>query len=294
LTNSTLGLQLLSGSRISEPPKYRMVRKPAQFLEKLPNAPLVEAVFELRWAVQPGIAYADPGFPALREAFSKQAKRLGFVAHRDMAPPDLAAAPHSVARRFYVAEDKDFPLMQIGPGIFAANESVEYNWAAFRKQVVDGVRLLLETYPKLSSFPFTPTYLELRYVDAFDASLIDTSDLIEFLNQATTLKLELPEVFTKIGSIGTKGRLILQTALKQRKDSYFIFDIGSGTRNAGDDIVRMETKVHTGAGGVPKVRAVSHFLKELDRWLEFAHQHTSPFFKGFVTTKVMDTFRGAH
>jgi hypothetical protein len=256
---------------------------------KLPNAPLVEAVFELRWAVQPGLGYADPGFPYLHHDFTKRIGG-GFPVHRDMGPPDALPAPYAIARRFYVAPETEFPLLQIGPGIFAANQSVDYDWPSFKRLIADGIHTLLSSYPKSASFPIRPNYLELRYVDAFDASLVETADLIQFIKAGTTMRLDAPPFFSQIDAAEVKGRIVLHALVKKWKDTQFILDLGSGSRGGAEDIVRLETKVVTQAAGVPKMQP-SKFLKDLDRWLEFAHGLTSPFFKKFVTDNVMSKFK---
>jgi uncharacterized protein (TIGR04255 family) len=256
---------------------------------RLPNAPLVEAVFELRWAVQPGLAYADPGFPILRDVFTRRAEKSGFAIQRDMAPADAIIPPHAIAKRYYVAQDREFPLLQIGPGIFATNQSAEYDWPNFKKQVINGVRLLMASYPRITDRPLTPTYLELRYLDAFDASLVDTTDLVQFLKNGTTLKIELPSYFSKIGTADPKGRISFHKDVKGWKATQFVFDIASA-HSTSEDIIRLETKVITQEEGVPKIRQIP---RDLTRWLEFAHGLTSPFFKEFVTAKVMDKFKKA-
>ena len=77
---------------------------------KLPN----EAVFELRWSVQPGLAYADPGFPYLREDFTKTVERLGFPIQRDIAPlltnPNLHGGV--ITKRGYVTQGRGAALGQ--------------------------------------------------------------------------------------------------------------------------------------------------------------------------------------
>jgi len=258
---------------------------------KLPNAPLVEAVFELRWSVQPGVAYADPAFPYVRADFTKRVEHLGFLVPREMMPSDAVPAPYSIARRFYVAPEAEFPLLQIGPGIFAANQSVDYDWPSFKRLVQDGLRALLSSYPKSAGFPMRPNYLELRYVDAFDASLVDTANLVDFINVGTSMRLEAPPFFSQLDASEVKGRLFLHASIKKWKDTQFIFDLASGSRGGTEDVVRLETKVVTQAAGVPKMQP-SKFLKDLDRWLEFAHGLTSPFFEQFVTDTVMRKFKG--
>jgi hypothetical protein len=120
--------------------------------------------------------------------------------------------------------------------------------------------------------------------------LTDINDLVRFLNNGTTLKVELPSFFPKSRSADVKGRVILQTKIDRHKATQFVLDIGSGA-SAGGDIVRLETKVITQTGGVPKMRSMPPFLDGLNRWLEVAHGFTSPFFKEFVAKTIMDKFK---
>jgi hypothetical protein len=265
---------------------------------RLPNAPLVEAVFELRWALQGGPPgspwHTDPGFFPMRESFTKNVARLGFVELRDLVGPQEVLVGNAIARRYYLAKDQDFPLMQMGPGIFASNQSAEYDWPSFKKQVLDGVRAVLASYPSLPSFPLTPNYLELRYIDAFDASLVDTTDFVRFLDAATTMKLDGPPFMTSDKKFADKrhGRVQLQTAAKDWKASQFAFDLASGLRQE-QAIIRLESKVGTTAEGTPRLREPRAFLSEVGKWLEFAHGITSPFFRDFVKAPVMEKFKRA-
>src|SRR5712691_9461333 len=142
----------------------------AQPPTQLPNAPLVEAVFEMRWALQgppgvPTLLHTDPGFLQTQEAFSARAAKIGFPARRDMTQGPEMPGGHTISRRFFPLPEVGFPILQIGPGIFATNQSTEYDWENFRKQALQGVRAVLESYPALPNFPMNPIYLELRYVD---------------------------------------------------------------------------------------------------------------------------------
>jgi uncharacterized protein (TIGR04255 family) len=269
--------------------------KPATVTDiRLPNAPLVEAVFELRWAL-PGPSgtpwHIDPGFLPMRELFTKNVARLGFIEMRDIVGPQDVLVGNAIARRYYLAKDRDFPLMQMGPGMFASNQSAEYDWPSFKRQVLNGTRAVLASYPPLPNFPLTPNYLELRYIDAFDAGLVGTTDLVRFLDAATTMKLEAPQFLTskKFGD-QQQGRVLLQTIAKDWKASQFILDLASGRRQEGP-IVRLETKVVTTAEGTPKLRKPQAFLSEVGKWLDFAHGITSPFFREFVKAPVMEKFK---
>ena len=269
-------------------------------LERLPKAPLVEAVFELRWRLQEGppsqpSLHADPGLLPLMEAFTHKMKAARYTTTRDMSHP-LATGAYGVVRRYFLSPEKPYPIMQIGPGIFATNDGPLYSWKSFRSQVKAGVQALLTSYPDLRFFKLQPISLELRYVDVFDKSVLGSKGgLIHFINGATTLKIEPPALIKnhKIVTGNVDGRFAIQQHLKEREDSLFLMDLGSGKNTeTGDNIVRLETKVLTGSSGVPRYRQNAQFIKALDAWLVFAHNILSPFFGQFIRSDVMAKFKG--
>jgi uncharacterized protein (TIGR04255 family) len=274
---------------------------PRKALAKLPNAPLAEAVFEYLWTLPgpeqlPSVVKSDPGYWTARDEFTNKAKRLGFVVFRDMTGETEVPGGHSVGRRFYREVEREFPLLQIGPGIFASNQSAEYEWKSFKRQTLSGLKAALDAYPRMAATSMRPLALELRYVDAFDASLLGTTDLIAFAHSGLRMTLDVP-VFADLarqfaGEYG--GRIILQRQLKGWKDTRFQFDIGSGKRKQ-DAIVRMETKVRTEKSGMPPLRSANHrsFLNQIGQWLEFAHGITSPFFKELIRPELMQKFEQA-
>src|SRR6516165_9337395 len=90
--------------------------------DRLPNAPLAEVVFEMRWRLQGNPPFvSDPGILPLTSSFTRRAEKIGFPAVKDLARPEEIIG-HSVSRRFYPAPDASFPILQIGPGVFASNQ----------------------------------------------------------------------------------------------------------------------------------------------------------------------------
>src|ERR1044072_977127 len=103
-----------------------MAKKSAR-IDRLPKAPLAEVVFELRWKLPgpvdaPALMKSDPGLLPLLDPFTAGMKKIGFRSFKDIAPP-LQTAGYGVARRYFKAAEQTFPIMQIGHGIFASNES---------------------------------------------------------------------------------------------------------------------------------------------------------------------------
>ena len=271
----------------------------ARSLARLPKAPLVEVVFELRWRLQEGppmqpVLHADPGVVPLVDKFAHKMKGAKYAISREMSHP-LATGPYGVARRFFLSPDKPFPIMQIGPGIFAANDGPLYTWKAFKSQIKTGVRVLFGSYPALTFFRLHPMSLELRYVDVFDKSTVGKATLFHFANTATTLKFDLPAMLNDhmVVSGSADGRFVFQRPLR-REDSLLLLEIGSGKNvESGEDLVRMETKILSRNAGVPPYRQTGQFIRALDDWLEFAHNVTSPFFKQFIRPEIMAKFQEA-
>jgi uncharacterized protein (TIGR04255 family) len=264
----------------------------------LPKAPLAEVVFELRWALQAAppdvpILQPDPGLIPLLDRFTKEVKKIGFGSIRDMSHP-LQTGTYGVVRRFYKANDRPFPIMQIGPGIFATNESSEYAWKPFKKQAKQGMRALLRSYPKLDFFSLKLIHIELRYIDAFPASLVGNAALFPFLEKQTTLRIGLPEMLTdkKIFEPDVMGRFHYRAKLKGRKQSELTLDLGSG-KNAetGEELVRMETKVISLGPDVPTLRNNLKAFRAVDLWLEMAHGITSPLFRELIKRETLAKYR---
>ena len=135
--------------------------------------------------------------------------------------------------------------MQIGPGIFATNESSQYEWKSFKAQVLRGAKLVLESYPAPYFFALNPIHLELRYVDVFAKNIIGKNGLFQFAETGTSLKIKLPKILTSrdVFSGEAAGRVLFQRDLKGYKSSVFTVDLASAKHSeTGEDVVRMESK----------------------------------------------------
>ena len=115
---------------------------------KLPNAPLLEVIFELRWALEgaenlPVQLRQDPAYPLLAYEFTEKAKLHGFVHRREIEGFPTGPLGHKVHYRYNENENAPFPIWQIGPGVFAYNESTEYEWKSYRVALRRALRSFL-------------------------------------------------------------------------------------------------------------------------------------------------------
>jgi uncharacterized protein (TIGR04255 family) len=264
---------------------------------RLPKAPLAEVVFELRWNLytmpdnQPGVN-SDPGTIPLLNAFTSSMKKGKFGFTRDMSHP-LLTGPYGVVRRYFKDSETPYPIMQVGVGIFATNASSEYEYPAFRDQVLFGLRTLLASYPKMDFFALIPNFIELRYIDVFDQTVLQGADFYGFLRNETTFDVSFPSMLTG-GKAAEKsqGRFVYDSALKDWKGSRLVVDVASAVHSTtNEDSVRMVTTVRTTGAGVPKLDPKASFPQRIGKWLDFAHGVTSPLFKEIVSENVMRKFQ---
>lgn len=262
----------------------------------LPNAPLSEVVFELRWKLQgdqktPPVFWTDPAYQILVSNFVPAAAKYGFKTSKKLLQEGMVLAAHSIGIRLYETEDQPFPLWQLGPGIFASNESAAYVWPRFKKLAIDGIKTLLSSYPPTKQFDIEPIHIELRYIDSFDTALVPDQDLTNFINANTSLRIDLPN-FLKTKPIGKspKASLLFEFPVSGVKNSHFSFLIANGTSKDKSSII-LESKFITRSDSINFGKTTESRLQYISRWLEGAHSVTSPFFKQFISQSLMQEFQ---
>jgi uncharacterized protein (TIGR04255 family) len=263
-------------------------------LAKLPNAPLTEVVFELRWMLEgnepiPLPFRNDPGYYVMADRFADIASQHGFSVNKKMSP-DPQSTAYSISWRFYKGQEQSFPLWQIGPGILAVNESASYEWTTYKKLCLDAVRALIRCYPRMRRFNLKPIHLELRYLDSFGLDEKANENLSDFLTRNTVLKFDLPNIVPGKLKDFTNGQLILNFPVKGMAETFFVVAIGSGI-SQGIKSVIMESKLITKPSGGELKQGQS--AVSIGQWLENAHGITSPFFKEFIKEQLMQKFSGS-
>jgi uncharacterized protein (TIGR04255 family) len=259
-------------------------------INKLPKPPLTEVVFEMRWALgaQPPLQF-DPGYPQLFDTFTAYAKRKKFTEIKDFQPA-YSPSHFGVSRRYH-KPGTNFPLLQIGPGIFAANDGPDYEWAKFRPMALDAASAIVADYSAPKEFPFKLAHIELRYLDTFDESVIGTADLPTFIREATTAQLSIPNLAEGIdANKPTQGRIVLQSQVKTPAHALFIVDFASAKQDE-TPVVRLETKVISQGEHLLFGKSGKDLEAKLSQWLKEAHDVTSAAFKKLVSEQVYDKFK---
>lgn len=166
-------------------------------INKLPRAPLQEVIFEILWEIevdQLGQPY-DANFDLAQGAFAK-AIRPQFPIIKKTIPdgvPEHLFYPKTV-RQFWKEKDV-WPVLQIGPGMFALNDTeANYEWdKTFYPLIYFGIKHLEESYEQSLQFKA----VSLRYIDAVEVDDLEKNGVLEFINK--NFKVNLGNNFSHLG-----------------------------------------------------------------------------------------------
>lgn len=258
----------------------------------LSQAPLIETIFELRWGeiqVHPSnprairLMYSENELETLDSSFGMIAEKHGFPIVEQINP-ELSQLPHSVSKR-YRKQLNVWPCYQTGLGIFTVNQINDgYKWSIFKKDILLGLELLDEACPgSLSSL--SSIGVELRYLDGFPFDENENSN--SFLKNKMELGFNLPNEFfanEKISNEIRENNIRFEVATNKPK-GLLINCVESGMINGRSGFV-MNTIVRSADKNSPDFD-----VKELEKWLNDAHEIQQHAFKTLIQKKYARTFK---
>jgi uncharacterized protein (TIGR04255 family) len=166
----------------------------------LANAPLIEAIFEIRWGnfkIDPVSKGQELFFPRdeidfFFGKFRTIAESIGYSYVERVLPEEAPLIPHFVCFRFRKSPNT-WPCYQIGLGVFTTNQVTDgYDWEKFKQDIINGIDYLDRGHPLgLEKLPFIR--IELRYRDGL--LFRPQESPIDFLNKNMELELKLPSEF---------------------------------------------------------------------------------------------------
>jgi uncharacterized protein (TIGR04255 family) len=253
----------------------------------LPNKPLVEAIFELRWALaQDG---GDPGFRLLLGRYYERIRKH-YPTVRDLpsahVPDEMT--PYQVRHQF-VSSPGPWPLTQVGPGIMTVNETSGYVWESFRPRLVEAIGALFESYPKEVA-RFAPVQASLRYIDSipFDRATND-APLLVFLRDHLHTAVDIePLLFESEAERLNPVRFSLTLSYPLKAPRGIVtLTVARGKRQNLPSVI-WDTSV------LSKLPHVPNEMPTWEAWLEDAHRVMDRWFFALTRGKLLETFEGQH
>ena len=253
--------------------------------EPLKNKPLVEAILEVRWALQSArakgqlpmgvvpstvgpdgvpVVHLDPHFRLVLGRFYDRIQGE-YPTHESLPNaylPDLVVG-QQVQHRF---RHKDgWPIIQLGPGILTVNDTDKYKWEDFLPRCIQAITTLFDAHPEPGKLKIES--LVLRYIDAAQG------DIGAFLKEKMAVQCALPDALFKESPVqptpGTFRWDTSYTCSSPPGKIALVFSTGGRENKAA---MIWETVLKSHGAEIPKMP------DDFETWLDAAHKVTDDWF----------------
>jgi uncharacterized protein (TIGR04255 family) len=249
-------------------------------MAKLPNAPLQEVIFEIRWLLQ----HAE-GSDMLQDPEFELAKgRLSTILEKEL-PVHKRIPPSEIPEQLlfyrpvyqYWKGEKIWPVVQLGPGIFTVNCTDDwYDWDEnYFPFLQKAIHWLIQAYKKPIQFAFA----SLRYIDAIKVEKYGGMDegWRKFISKWFN--------FTYDNSFNTRGsekQIQINQVFEMEDGSSLQIQLSEGKQNNETALV-WQTAVQ---------RKQSFTEDQLIEWVVKAHDTTHELFKDMIKPELYASFTG--
>jgi len=252
--------------------------QPTKHIERLPNPPLQEVIFEIHWMLETSADIPrdhDGGFE-MAQGILRNNLRERYSHYERMKVPYIpgSLSNRTIIHRFW-KEKGHFPLIQFGPGVLSVNETDKnYVWeSGFFPEIKFALDQLCRSYENEIVF----TKVELRYIDAVDLSIENKTNILEFI------KSNLQTDFRKHFEVpGVLSDLNFDETYQLEDDSLLNLVIASGVRTQDQQPAVIWQNAIIKTGEFDKLNIIS--------WLDRAHSVASELFKKMVSPEFFKSF----
>lgn len=260
----------------------------------LKNKPLVEAIMEIRWhLVQPikvdGLAQLilPPPDPHYRLLLGRLFDRFqtDYPFHEQLPTASLPdeMLSHVVQHRFRSAED-EWPLVQVGPGVFTINDTRQYTWTDFQQRTKGAVERLYAAHPSVADFRIQS--LTLRYIDAVEYNYLEENALA-FLSEKMKVGISLPDSLFQNTGVESRPRSFSWHATFQCSKPPAGVHVSFATGQKEDrPAILWETRVQSVGDDLPKMP------DGFPDWIDAAHEITDDWFFKLIQGELERRFKG--
>lgn len=255
---------------------------------RLDKKPLVEAIFELRWALHGDEArQRDAGFRLLLGRYYDKV-RHAYPALRDLPasqlPEELAAY---VVRHQFRASENGWPVIQLGPGLLTVNDTAGYTWDGFRPRVLEASGALFDSYP-VEVASLDPVQVQLRYQNALEYDPEDAV-LTDFLRDRLHTGIQVdPELYSRSGGASNPHSIHLNLLMRLTDPPGEVsLLVASGEKDSTPAIV-LELLVRSLGLQTPES------LQQLGGWLDRAHKVIEEWFFTLCRGDLVERFKPSY
>jgi uncharacterized protein (TIGR04255 family) len=242
-------------------------------VSKLPKAPLVEIVLELRWQIinKPDLSKVQYLYGDL---YSELKHKYPFRESTVPTEIPIDILINQPVHRYRSAPN-DYPLVQVGPGIITLNTiDSKYYWETFSEWAEELLNSFLKVYPLEINDKFTPSVL---FIDFFPFDF-EKDDIHKFINEK--FNITLGQSFLDSSKFPTNLNLGFYYKLPIG-DLSIIFQSGKSTSQ--QDGIVLQTRIN----GNP----LNSNKAEISDWINKSHEICSDLFKKLTEGDLYESFK---
>jgi len=242
-------------------------------MSKLPNAPLLEVIFELRWKITNKNDLSRYQY-LHGDMYSKLGNKYPF--REPLAPVEFPSElfVNNPAHRFRTNKG-GYPLFQVGPGVITLNTVDEtYVWPEYFNLIKELINTFFKVYPLVELEKFKPV---LRYLDFFKIDPTEIN-LSEFIKNSLNTNIEQRFYDASHPPSVVTFNLSYPTELGQ-----FTYNLKNGTNQKSEKGLVLQTGVN-GMEFEPD-------NEKLLNWISDAHEFCSDIFKKMTAGTLYESFK---
>ena len=260
----------------------------------LKNKPLVEAILEIKWHLVQPIKVPGPAqmlLPAHDPHYRLLLGRLfdrfqkDYPVHEQLPtaslPDDMVG--QVVQHRFRVAKD-DWPLVQVGPGVFTVNDTQHYTWTDFEQRAKVAVMRLYDAHPNVSELRIES--LVLRYIDAVEYNDED-ENAFDFLRDKLKVGINLPPSLFQDTAVESRPKSFSwQATFQCTKPSGSVRVSFASGQKEDQPAILWEITVQSAGDDLPAMP------DGFGEWFDAAHEITDDWFFKLIEGELQRRFEG--
>ncbi|WP_395076487.1 TIGR04255 family protein [Flavobacterium sp.] len=243
-------------------------------MSKLPKAPLIEVVLELKWEILNKEDINELQY-LHGDLYSKLNDKYPF--RENILPYDipLDILANQPVYRFRSSEN-GYPLVQLGPGIITLNTTDEYyEWGKFSNLSVMLFEKFSQVYSKFNLKKYSPSLL---YLDFFPFDF-EKNNVYEFINNNFSIVINQSFLENK----GNPKQVNFSFDYQLENDDLSVV-FQKGINSQGIDGIILQSRINGGLIGAD--------LKLINDWVNSAHETVSEIFKKITEGRLYESFKG--
>jgi uncharacterized protein (TIGR04255 family) len=244
--------------------------------ERLVNPPIVEALVEVRWAMdKTSDLNPDPYYQLLLGSFYQKIKN-NYPFHEALPASSIPdeVTGSVVKHRFRVAENS-WPLIQLGPGIMSINQTEGYTtFEKFKPMPIDAINALFEIHPDPKKIKIKS--LVLRYIDAVKVDCSQVN-ILDFISNSMHAPIELPDFIIQDTNFEKKPTgFKWRTTLRCNKPAGMATLAFSTGTQEGEPALIWEQILKSENDDIDEMP------KDFDAWIDSAHKVVHTWFQNLI------------